>query len=96
MEKIRMHYSRYKKHYSDCETEKESYDKSTKTIVVIIPNGRMKKSGVRGKSFYGYKFRFTTKEGTFTVTYRAVCQENAVKNLIKDFKPLSYEVLNRY
>lgn len=46
-----MKYSRYKKSYSDCETIHGTYDKETKTIGVVIPDGRMKNSGVRGQSY---------------------------------------------
>ena len=49
---IRMKYKAYKEHYSDCETVYDSYDKGNKSIEVIIPEGRMKNSGVRGKKFY--------------------------------------------
>jgi len=44
----RMFYGTYKKHYADCETLPGSYDKITKSIIVLIPDGRMKKSGTRG------------------------------------------------
>lgn len=33
----KMLYSKYKKHYSDCKTVYNSYDKDKKTIEVIIP-----------------------------------------------------------
>lgn len=91
-----MKYSRYKKHYSDCETIKGSYNKYSRTIDVIIPEGRMKASGVRGQQFNGYEFEFTNSEGTFKTTYRAVCKENAIKRLIKDFKPTNYELIHIY
>ena len=50
----RMHYSQYKNHYSDCQTVPGSYDKVTKSVEVILPEGRVKPSGVRGKRFHGY------------------------------------------
>ena len=49
MEIERMLYRRYKTSYADCETVLGSYDKATKTIEVMLPEGRKKKSGVRGK-----------------------------------------------
>lgn len=48
----RMLYRRYKTSFSDCEIVPGTYDKATKTIEVEIPEGRMKKSGVRGKRFH--------------------------------------------
>lgn len=91
-----MKYSQYKKHYSDCKTVPGTYDKDYKTIEVMIPDGRMKPSGVRGKRFYGYRFRFTNGNGTFVVTYKAVCKENAIKKLMKDFSPSNIECLSVY
>lgn len=76
----RMKYKRYKEHYNDCETVVGSYDKSTKTIEVIVPQGRMKKSGVRGQQFAGYAIWFIGKDGErYYCTYRAVSKENALK-----------------
>ena len=45
MKEVTMLYRRYKQHYSDCETVADSYNKSLKTIVVLIPDGRVKSSG---------------------------------------------------
>lgn len=86
-----MSYSRYKKHYSDCETVRGSYNNIQKTIKVMIPEGRMKKSGVRGKRFSGYEFEITDREKKFKCTFRATCQENATKQLLKQFGCVSYE-----
>lgn len=52
----RMLYRRYKTSFSDCEIVPGTYDKATKTIEVEIPEGRMKKSGVRGKRFHWMYF----------------------------------------
>lgn len=46
MEIERMLYRRYKTSYADCETVLGSYDKATKTIEVMLPEGRKKKSGL--------------------------------------------------
>lgn len=92
----RMDYKRFKKHFSDCQTIPCSFNKNTKTIDVIIPKGRMKPSGVRGEHFSGYEFEFTNSKGIFKTTYRAVCKENAIKRLIKDFKPSSYKLIHIY
>lgn len=36
LEEVRMPYAEYKNKYSDCKTKADSYDKSTKTIIVYI------------------------------------------------------------
>lgn len=81
-----MPYKQYKEHYSDCETVAGSYTKhenSASTIKVIIREGRLKNSGVRGKHFSGYSF--LTTDGKHTCTYRAVSEENARKQLKRDY-----------
>jgi hypothetical protein len=86
-----MPYSQYKEHYADCETVIGSYNdhcdthgscRSRPTIKVIIREGRLKASGVRGKHFKGWEF--TSPEGKITC-YRAVSEENARKQMMKDF-----------
>ena len=42
----RMRYSQYKEHYADCRTVPGTYDKINRSIEVVIPDGRMKPSGV--------------------------------------------------
>ena len=81
-----MLYRRYKQHFSDCETVAGSYDKNHKTIEVMLPEGRLKQSGVRGKSFKYMEFT-----GTEIATGRAVrciikatCRDNAIKRLPKN------------
>jgi hypothetical protein len=85
-----MHYKQYKEHYSDCETIIGSYDPhldsrgiaiAPATIKVIIREGRLKNSGVRGQHF----FYFTFENGNKKRTYRAVCEANARKQLKKEF-----------
>lgn len=82
-----MPYKQYKEHYSDCEIVAGSYctnentDKIS-TIKVIIRKGRLKNSGVRGQHFKGWEF--TSDEGK-KVCYRAVSEENARKQMLKDF-----------
>ena len=51
MQEIKMKYRDYKQHYADCDNLGD-YDISRKTITVLVPDGRMKASGVRGKSFH--------------------------------------------
>lgn len=85
--KIRMAYRRYKEHYSDCDIVYGTYDECTKTIVVDVPEGRMKKSGVRGNSFNSYNLYVIDEEGKkCCITYRAVSFGNAVKQCKKDCK----------
>ena len=79
-----MYYGQYKKHYADCETVPGSYDKQTKSIEVIIPDGRMKASGVRGKRFHGYQIGLTDKNGKhYYCTYKAISEENAMKRHVE-------------
>ncbi len=95
-----MPYKQYKEHYSDCETLAGSYNNYSylatpvpPTIKVIIREGRLKNSGVRGKHFAGYRFKV---EG-YAVTYRAVSEENAVKQMKKDFpNATSWELVHIY
>lgn len=84
---MRMEYRRYKQHFSDCETIPGTYDKASKTIEVIVPEGRLKPSGVRGRHFWTFQLWFQDANGEkFYTPYRATCRENAVKQLLKDLK----------
>lgn len=85
---IRMKYSTYKEHYSDCETVYDSYIKGNASVEVIIPEGRMKNSGVRYEHFSGYQF---TNEAGEVVCYKAVSEENATKRVNKEFPNHSWE-----
>lgn len=85
MEQIRMLYSAYKKHYPDCETVRGSYDSESKSIIVIIPDGRMKSSGVRGKRFMWLHYdgvEIATGRAVSTMI-KATSRENAEKQLAK-------------
>ena len=76
----RMPYRRYKERYSDCDTVSGSYDKGSKTIEVIVPDGRMKPSGVRGQRFLTIWLRVgRDAEHTFEQGFRAISFENALK-----------------
>lgn len=81
-----MLYRRYKQHFSDCETVAGSYDEKRKTIEVLLPEGRLRPSGVRGQSFKHMEFT-----GSEIATGRkvrciikATCLGNAIKRLPKD------------
>lgn len=87
----RMPYRQYKEHYSDCEVLAGSFNDgcdsrgrkiAETTVEVIIREGRLKNSGVRGNHFYGFEFR--TADGGL-VCYRAVSEENARKRMLKDY-----------
>lgn len=88
-----MPYKQYKEHYSDCETIYGSYNDHSEefnrsgiripaTIEVIIREGRLKASGVRGEHFSGY---IMENELGQQCTYRAVSEENALKRVSKEF-----------
>ena len=83
-----MPYRQYKEHYSDCETLELSYTKtnySPAEITVIIREGRLKPSGVRGLHYHGYEF-FVMEDGKkYRACYRAVSEDNAIRRLRKDF-----------
>lgn len=85
-----MPYSQFKAHYADCETVAGSFDRhdsehdtGVATIQVIIREGRLKNSGVRGKHFHGYEFKWKRTGGK--CCFRAVSLENAWKQLAKSF-----------
>lgn len=77
-------YSAYKEHYADCETLINSFNEYDRTVVVIVPEGRMKASGVRGRKFASYLF-YTTDKKHFRCKY-AVSSENALKQLAREIK----------
>ena len=90
-----MPYRQYKEHYSDCETVIGSFDRHEDsrgipqrdpTIKVIIREGRLKNSGVRGQRFSYFTFEKNNRKRT----YRAVCEENARKQLKKEFPDGDY------
>lgn len=89
-----MPYKQYKEHYSDCETLEGSFEKHDKrpaTIAVIIREGRLKASGVRGKHYKGYEFTFVEDGTKYRSCFRAVSEENAMKQL-KKLSPNATEI----
>lgn len=82
----RMLYRRYKTSFADCETVHGSYDKQSKTIVVLLPAGRMKPSGTRGRSYRYMEFNGIENATGRKVccTIKATCLENAIKRLPSD------------
>ena len=93
----RMPYRQYKEHYSDCETVIDSYNCSNfgrdKSIEVIIREGRLKASGVRGKHYSGYCFQ---NEDGKKITYCAVSEENALRRVQKEFPEHEWECVKIY
>lgn len=90
---VEMFYRNYKKHYADCETIEGSYDDEFGTIKVIVRAGRMKPSGVRGEHFKGYELENEQGERT---TYRAVCEDNALKRAHKDAPEHTWKCVHVY
>lgn len=91
-----MPYRQYKTHYADCETVAGSfteYDDGKKTVQVIIREGRLKNSGVRGKKFFGYEL--TNEEGR-KCYFTAVSEENAERRASKEYPGHNWEVTNKY
>lgn len=91
---ITMPYKQYKDHYSDCETVAGSFIRTMGGqcfISVIVRNGRMKASGVRGKMFDIYRVWFLEDGKEEYTLYKAVCEENAVKRFRKEFP--EYEII---
>ena len=86
MTEEQMAYRRYKTSFSDCETVPGSYDKQSKTIIVLLPAGRLKPSGVRGQSFHYMEFT-GTENATGRKVYciiKAISRKNAIKRLPSD------------
>ena len=87
----RMPYRQFKEHYSDCETIEGSYKGSDgtrrmiPTIEVIIRNGRLKASGVRGQHYSGYEIKYRDGGENCIITYRAISEDTALKRFEKDF-----------
>lgn len=90
MKNLIMPYRNYKKHYSDCKTVPGTYDSCSKTIEVLVPDERLKPSGVRGEKFNYYRFWAKDQFGkSASLSYKAVCLSNALKNFYKDCKNLN-------
>ena len=89
----RMPYKQYKEHYSDCETVAGSYNMEDRTVSVIVREGRLKNSGVRGKHFKGYEFLI---DGKWKCCYRAVSEENAERRCVEDYPNVSVECIRIY
>lgn len=82
---LTMTYKQYKEHYSDCETLYNSFykDNGISYIEVIVRNGRLKASGVRGQHFSSYVLVNSHKGIRYT--FYAVSKENAIKQAVKAY-----------
>lgn len=91
----RMPYRQYKEHYNDCETVEGSFERVRHhaTIEVIVREGRLKASGVRGEHYKG--FQMTNEDGEMIV-YRAVSEDNALKRVNKEFPEHTWECTHVY
>ena len=77
-------YRQYKEHYSDCETLIDSFSCDScgrKCIDVIVRDGRLVNSGVRGKHYNSYEFMDNASNRAFY--FKAVSEENARKQMKK-------------
>ena len=75
-----MPYKQYKERYADCETVIDSFVRPRFGgcyIDVIIREGRLKASGVRGKHFHSYRLAWEEEDGRHTGAFVAVDYEHA-------------------
>ena len=93
----RMPYRQYKEHYCDCETLAGSFEEATRntvaTIAVIIRDGRLKASGVRGKHYSGYAFQ---DENGMRIAYRAISEETAARRVNRENPGHVWELVKVY
>ena len=81
-----MKYRQYKKMYGDCQTVRGTYDKNLKTVDVIIPEGRMKESGVRGRKFLYILLNVgEDSEHTFEHWFKAVDYDHALARARREY-----------
>lgn len=77
----RMPYKQYKERYADCETVIDSFNRprfGTASIEVIIREGRLKVSGVRGKHFHSFRLGWEEEDGKHTSPFVAVDLDHAI------------------
>ena len=93
-EVVTMPYRNYKLHYADCKKIPDSYDAVHKTIDVIVPEGREKKSGTRGRQYDYFPAWFHDKVNKWTYVYyfKAMSNELAEKQVKKYLKLWKGEV----
>ena len=77
----RMPYKQYKERYADCETVIDSFSRprfGTASIEVIIREGRLKASGVRGRHFHSFRLGWEEEDGKHTSPFVAVDLDHAM------------------
>ncbi len=91
-----MTYSNYKKYYSDCETLIDSFEPASESkaaiITVIVRAGRLKGSGTRGRQYSYYVFQEVGKDNTEQVTIKAICEDNARRQLKHRYPNQTWEL----
>ena len=81
-----MPYKQYKERYADCETVIDSFVRprfGVSHIDVIIREGRLKASGVRGKHFHSYRLEWEDDDETIRGTFVAVDYDHALAQFHK-------------
>ena len=81
-----MPYRQYKERYADCETVIDSFVRprfGVSHIDVIIREGRLKASGVRGKHFHSYRLEWEDDDETIRGTFVAVDYDHALAQFHK-------------
>ena len=95
-----MPYKQYKERYADCETVIDSFVRprfGTSHIDVIIREGRLKASGVRGKHFHSYALEWEDDGKTVRGAFVAVDLDHAVAQFHRMVgKDAEYEFVERY
>lgn len=77
----RMPYKQYKERYADCETVIDSFNRprfGTASVEVIVREGRLKASGVRGKHFHSFRLGWEEEDGKHTSPFVAVDLDHAM------------------
>lgn len=91
-----MPYRQYKDHYADCETLAGSYAKpeyEPATITVIIREGRLVPSGVRGGHYSVYEFKNAKSQ---KVCYKAISEETAYRRVEKEYPNEGWDLVKIY
>lgn len=95
-----MPYKQYKERYADCETVIDSFVRprfGVSHIDVIIREGRLKASGVRGKHFHSYALEWEDDGKTVKGAFVAVDFDHAVAQFHRMVgKDVEYEFVERY
>ena len=95
-----MPYKQYKERYADCETVIDSFVRprfGVSHIDVIIREGRLKASGVRGKHFHSFRLGWEEEGGKHTSPFVAVDLDHAMAQAQKLVsKDTEIELIEQY